>query len=143
MRALLIQRALLTDPAAGVDAVRDVLVVAGRVAEVAEHINPQRGAVDVVDASGLWLWPGRGMDVDAGIHKLTGRYSAILAVAAMSLVGLSLLFFTKQRGWKRGILRNRYIYFSLGLAAVFACAFAWRHHANRRFGVFHNADLNR
>ena len=67
-RALLIQNALLTDPAAGVDAERDVLVVSGRVALVAEGIKlPVDGVdeADVVDASGLWLWPGL---VDAHVH---------------------------------------------------------------------------
>ena len=66
--ALLIRNALLTDPAAGLDAVRDVLVVEGRVARVAERIAlPADGVdtADVVDARGLWLWPGL---VDAHVH---------------------------------------------------------------------------
>jgi predicted amidohydrolase len=66
MDALLIQGALLTDPAASVDAARDVLVVSGRVALVAERITPQEAAehagaadgLDVLDARGLWL-PGK------------------------------------------------------------------------------------
>ncbi len=64
MSQLLIQNALLTDPAAGVDDVRDVLVVDGRVAEVAPKLDRPADA-DAVDADGLWLWPGL---VDAHVH---------------------------------------------------------------------------
>ena len=64
MRPLLIQNALLTDPAAGVDDVRDLLVAEGRVAAVAPTLERPAGA-EVVDACGLWLWPGL---VDAHVH---------------------------------------------------------------------------
>jgi len=71
MNELLIKNALLTDPAAGVDAVRDVLVMDGRVQMVAPRIEPvnpsgQAGAsLTVIDAGGLWLWPGL---VDVHVH---------------------------------------------------------------------------
>lgn len=73
MDALLIQEALLTDPAASLDAVRDVLVVSGRVALVAERITPREATehagadegLDLLEARGLWLWPGL---VDAHVH---------------------------------------------------------------------------
>ena len=61
------------DPAAGVDGPRDVLVLNGRVARVEESISPAEAcaAADagrgftVVDAAGLWLWPGL---VDVHVH---------------------------------------------------------------------------
>jgi dihydroorotase len=70
--ALLITGARLTDPASGVDGVRDVCVAGGQIAEVAEGIDISRAAelaegeeLEVVDAGGLWLWPGL---VDAHVH---------------------------------------------------------------------------
>ena len=64
----LIRRAHLMDPATGVDGRRDVLVEGGRVAQVAEEIRRealpgQQGGV--IEADGLWLWPGL---VDVHVH---------------------------------------------------------------------------
>ena len=64
MQGWLIRRARLTDPTAGLDGIRDVLIVNGRVASVAEKIAPE-GSIGVIDADGLWLWPGL---VDAHVH---------------------------------------------------------------------------
>ena len=64
MSSLLIRRARVVDPAQGLDAQRDVLVADGLVAA----IEPEIGADDattVIDAEGLWLWPGL---VDAHVH---------------------------------------------------------------------------
>ena len=90
MDALLIQGALLTDPAASVDAARDVLVASGRVALVAERITPQEAAelagaadgLDLLDARGLWLWPGL---VDAHVHFREPGYEAKETIRTGSL----------------------------------------------------------
>ncbi len=77
MNAVLFQNVHLTDPAAGVDGVRDVLVVGNHVRRVATAISPAdaRAAAAghgvpasrlvVVQGEGLWLWPGL---VDGHVH---------------------------------------------------------------------------
>ena len=64
---LLIRGARVIDPAGGIDEVCDVLVIEGRVAGVGAGMGPHgRGsAVQVIDATGLWLWPGL---VDIHVH---------------------------------------------------------------------------
>jgi dihydroorotase len=67
MDPLLLKNAHVTDPAAGVDGVRDVLVAngcIGRVDEAAPLADLPRGT-QVVDCAGLWLWPGL---VDVHVH---------------------------------------------------------------------------
>ena len=67
----LIRGAELADPSTGAHGRRDVLIEAGRVAEVAESIAPQAAArrcaapLALIDADGLWLWPGL---VDLHVH---------------------------------------------------------------------------
>jgi len=64
----LIRGAVVSDPSRGVHGRRDVLVVGGRVAQVGERIDGVPagvGRVRVVDADGLWLWPGL---VDLHVH---------------------------------------------------------------------------
>ncbi len=56
------------DPAKGMDAVADVLILDGRVAEISPQIvmSPERGAsVREVDASGKWITPGL---IDMHVH---------------------------------------------------------------------------
>ena len=76
MNAVLFQNAHLTDPAAGVDGVRDLLVVGGHVRHVSTSISvaearaalPEGGPggdLVVVQAEGLLLWPGL---VDGHVH---------------------------------------------------------------------------
>ena len=70
MRRWLIRSAHLTDPASGVDGCRDVLIEDGIVAHVAEQIIPEavrdrQERVGLIEAEGLWLWPGL---VDAHVH---------------------------------------------------------------------------
>lgn len=76
MSAVLLKHIHLTDPAAAVDAVRDVLVVGDRVRRVAADISPAEsctaladddphGRLVVVHGEGLWLWPGL---VDGHVH---------------------------------------------------------------------------
>jgi dihydroorotase len=67
MRPLLLRNAHLTDPANGVDGVRDVLVADGRVMQVGERIPPGDlpSAAGTLDCAGLWLWPGL---VDVHVH---------------------------------------------------------------------------
>ncbi|RMG89562.1 MAG: dihydroorotase, partial [Candidatus Dadabacteria bacterium] len=51
------------DPAAGVDAPRDVAVADGKIAAVEPSIDP--GGAPVVDAAGLWVLPGL---IDIHVH---------------------------------------------------------------------------
>jgi len=69
--AMLIRNARLVDPGAGIDGSRDLLAADGIVRAVAPRISPDevrrvaRGELIVVDAEGLWLWPG---PIDAHVH---------------------------------------------------------------------------
>lgn len=54
---ILLQSGRVLDPAGNQDVVGDVLIVDGRVAEVAPTINPPHDA-DIVDCRGLWITPG-------------------------------------------------------------------------------------
>jgi dihydroorotase len=63
-KVMLIRGARLCDPAAGVDAPCDLLAVDGVIVQVAPQIAPDPDAI-IVDAAGLWLWPGL---VDAHVH---------------------------------------------------------------------------
>jgi dihydroorotase len=68
MTAILIRNGHLIDPAAGVDAPKDILLKDGRVAEIASpgKIKPANGAdVTAIDASGLTVAPGL---VDIHVH---------------------------------------------------------------------------
>ena len=64
MSDVLIRGGRVIDPASKLDAVRDVLVREGVVAEVGEKLSPSDG-VEVIDASGLWIVPGL---VDIHVH---------------------------------------------------------------------------
>jgi dihydroorotase len=67
----LIRGARVADPTMGLWGLRDVLVVGGNVAEVAPELSAAlvgklgNGAVRVIEADGLWLWPGL---VDLHVH---------------------------------------------------------------------------
>ena len=72
MASVLIKNARLVDPQAGLDGRFDLLAVAGRVRAVQADIDPaearaEAGAecLSVVDADGLWLWPGL---IDPHVH---------------------------------------------------------------------------
>jgi dihydroorotase len=56
------------DPRNGISAIRDVAIAGGRIAAVAEHIEPA-GRAKVVDASGLYVTPGL---VDIHVHVYAG-----------------------------------------------------------------------
>jgi dihydroorotase len=58
---ILIKNARLIDPAAGVDAVTDLLIENGKVIEA----GPAGSGVEIVDAKGLWLLPGL---IDMHVH---------------------------------------------------------------------------
>lgn len=64
---LLIKGARVVDPQAGIDAVRDVLIRKGHVAELGEALAAPKG-VRVVDAAGMVLLPGF---VDLHVHLRT------------------------------------------------------------------------
>ena len=63
-QTVVITGARLTDPSVGIDDARDMALTGGKVSEVAPRIEPPPGSV-VIDASGLWLWPGL---VDVHVH---------------------------------------------------------------------------
>ncbi len=65
---LLLQRGRLIDPKNGINAVRDVAVLDGKVAAVAEKIDPAR-AFKVVNVDGLYVTPGL---IDIHVHVFAG-----------------------------------------------------------------------
>jgi dihydroorotase len=65
---LLLRGGHLIDAKNGISAVRDVAVLGGKVAEVAEKIDPAR-AFKVVDAGGLYVTPGL---IDIHVHVFAG-----------------------------------------------------------------------
>src|SRR4051812_17776178 len=65
---MIIRGGRVVDPANGLDAVRDVALADGRVAEVAESIAPAPGD-RVVDAAGLVVTPGL-IEVHVHLHDL-------------------------------------------------------------------------
>ena len=65
---LLLRGGHLIDPKNGISAVRDLAIVDGKIAAVAERIDPAE-AFKVVDASGLYVTPGL---IDIHVHVYTG-----------------------------------------------------------------------
>src|SRR5215510_6463239 len=65
---LLLQGGHLIDAKNGISAVRDVAILDGKVAAVAERIDPAQ-AFKVVDVSGLYVTPGL---IDLHVHVYTG-----------------------------------------------------------------------
>ena len=65
---LLLQGGHVIDPKSGTSAVRDVAIADGRIAAVAERLDPAL-AFKVVDVSGLYVTPGL---VDLHVHTYTG-----------------------------------------------------------------------
>jgi dihydroorotase len=65
---LLLKGGHVVDPRNGVNGVRDVAIVSGRIAAMAEHIDPGE-ALKTVDVSGLYVTPGL---VDIHTHVFTG-----------------------------------------------------------------------
>ncbi len=63
MSSILIKKGRLIDPANGVDAVKDILVKEGKVAEISDNIN--ENADKVIDAAGLVVMPGL---IDLHVH---------------------------------------------------------------------------
>lgn len=65
---LLVKRGTVVDPSQGLNSVRDVAFSAGKVAAVESHISDHQ-AVEVLDASGLFVTPGL---IDFHIHAFWG-----------------------------------------------------------------------
>lgn len=63
MSSILIKKGRLIDPANGVDAVKDILVKEGKVAEISDNI--EENADKVIDAAGLVVMPGL---IDLHVH---------------------------------------------------------------------------
>src|SRR3954469_25638789 len=66
---LLLKGGHVIDAKNGIDAIRDVAVEAGRIARVAEKIDPAE-AKKVVDAAGLYVTPGL-IDLHVHVYKRT------------------------------------------------------------------------
>jgi dihydroorotase len=64
VKSLLVQGGRVVDPSQALDAVRDVLLRGGRVAEIGEHLAPGKDA-EVFDASGAIVAPGF---IDMHVH---------------------------------------------------------------------------
>lgn len=64
---LLITNGLVIDPARKLEAVRDVLIVGGRIKEVSAGLSKKKAVLDTttIDAKGLWVLPGL---VDMHVH---------------------------------------------------------------------------
>ena len=82
--ALLIRGGRVIDPSQAVDAVRDVLVVDGVLAEVAEGIDPPEGAREI-DAAGLVVTPGL-IDVHVHLREPGGEHKETIATGARRVV---------------------------------------------------------
>ena len=78
--ALLIRGGRVIDPSQSVDAVRDVLVVDGVLAEVAEGIDAPEGAREI-DAAGLVVTPGL-IDVHVHLREPGGEHKETIATGA-------------------------------------------------------------
>ncbi len=78
--SLLIRGGRVIDPSQSIDAVRDVLVVDGVLAEVAEGIDPPEGAREI-DAQGLVVTPGL-IDVHVHLREPGGEHKETIATGA-------------------------------------------------------------
>ena len=102
---LLIKGGHVIDPKNGVDGVRDVGIAAGRIAEVAEHIDPAH-AEQVVDASGLYVTPGL-IDMHAHVfhgtvadNYLANSYGSLPPDAFAFRSGVTTIVDTGGAGWR-------------------------------------------
>ena len=77
---LLIRGGRVIDPSQTIDAIRDVLVVDGVVAEVGEGIDPPEGAQEI-DAGGLVVTPGL-IDVHVHLREPGGEHKETIATGA-------------------------------------------------------------
>ncbi len=77
---LLIRGGRVIDPSQTIDAIRDVLVVDGVVAEVREGIDPPEGAREI-DAVGLVVTPGL-IDVHVHLREPGGEHKETIATGA-------------------------------------------------------------
>ena len=77
---LLIRGGRVVDPSQSIDAIRDVLVVDGVLAEVAEGIDPPEGAREI-DAEGLVVTPGL-IDVHVHLREPGGEHKETIATGA-------------------------------------------------------------
>ena len=80
----IIEGGRVIDPASGTDAVRTVLLVDGRVAEVAERVERPAGA-RVVDARGRWVTPGL-IDLHVHLREPGQEYKETVATGARAAV---------------------------------------------------------
>jgi len=78
--ALLIRGGRVIDPSQSIDAIQDVLVVDGVLAEVAEGIDPPEGAREI-EAEGLVVTPGL-IDVHVHLREPGGEHKETIATGA-------------------------------------------------------------
>src|SRR6476660_6215578 len=86
MTALVIRGGHLVDPGAGVDAVKDILLKDGRVAEIAGpgKLKSSNGA-EVLDASGLTVAPGL-IDIHVHLREPGQGYKETIATGTAAAV---------------------------------------------------------
>ena len=77
---LLIRGGRVIDPSQSIDAIQDVLVVDGVLAEVAEGIDPPEGAREI-EAEGLVVTPGL-IDVHVHLREPGGEHKETIATGA-------------------------------------------------------------
>lgn len=95
MSAMLLRNGRLLDPSSGIDGMRDVLVVDGRIQRIAEAKSIQTDQAKTIDATGRWLLPGL-IDLNARFGEPGEEYkedlqsgAASAAAGGFSEVGLS------------------------------------------------------
>jgi dihydroorotase len=82
VRAVLIRGGRVVDPSQGLDAVLDVLLVDGMVADLGEGIDAPEGA-EVIDASGLVVTPGL-IDVHVHLREPGGEHKETIATGSLA-----------------------------------------------------------
>jgi len=68
---LLLQNGLVVDAKNHIDAVRDVAIKDGKIAAVAEHLDP-KDALKTIDVKGFWVTPGL-IDIHTHVYAGTGE----------------------------------------------------------------------
>jgi len=82
--AIFIEGGRVIDPAAGVDGLRTVVIVDGKVAEVAERLERPSGA-RAIDARGRWVTPGF-IDLHVHLREPGQEYKETVATGARAAV---------------------------------------------------------
>lgn len=106
---LLVQGGRVIDPAQGLDAVADVLLEEGAVAEIGERIRPGKG-VETIDAEGLVVAPGL-IDVHVHLREPGQEYketvrTGTMAAAAGGFTGVACMANTEPPNDNRSVTEH-------------------------------------